>query len=318
MQKNNVNYLFILTILVISISMNSCYKKNFKDHAGPSICPSDNFAYTEQPSLNLASINLNTDTLKIRAEMNEEISWTVSIKGLTSKSFKNFSGYGNEIVVNWLGNPDTSVFFQTEQCEATIRIACLTEEIVKPFTITNVSNFSYFNYLMYNGDAGALGTGPVAYGPAGVATWGAEASLNSPQGGNCFCLNGNSGTTLHWYFGGFDLNVGATAGTTLGSNVSSDPEKVYFNAFVNVKGSQLSIPVVNFKEGSVQRTKYLYIYGTGWQYVSFKLSEANVLNPQDITVVSFGLSAYPTQGTSGDMCVDFVTFTNDAPFFKTE
>lgn len=298
-----------LFIFAMSSILLSCKKANFNDHVGPSICPSKSFAYVDQPSINTTSINLATTTLEIRATFNEDVPWYITIKGLTSKSFKKYSGYGKTISLDWKGNPDTLAFFRVEDCEVEFKIACLDEVIIRPFTITTISNFSNQSYLVYNGDAGALGTGPFASGT--YATHTVEAGSSSPQGGNCFCTVGSS-PSLVWYFGGWDLNLALT------NQLSSNAEQVYFNAFVNVSGSDISIPVVTFAEGGVQRSKSLLELSgkSGWQYVSFKLSEANVVNPLSITAISFGLNAYPTQATSGNMCVDFVLLSNDAPFIK--
>jgi len=308
--KKNVNFI-ALVFVVLSTVLLSCKKENFSDHAGPSICPSDKFAYIEEPSLNKTTINFALDTLKIRAKMNEEISWRIVVRGKTSKSFKKFSGYGSSITVDWRGKPDTLVFFQAEECEVEVYIACIEEKsIVKPFNITNISNFANQDYLVYNGDAGALGLGPYMYGTYAVHS--TETSLGSPQGGNCHCITGNSSSTPVWYFGGLDFTV------DVASKVLKDPEQVYFNCFVNVKGNSASVPTVSFKEGTITRSKFLYdMQGlTGWHFVSFKLSEADVVNPQDIVTVSYGVNAYPEQGTTGDLCFDFALFTNYEPFIK--
>jgi hypothetical protein len=296
--------LFILSIFLLGTTM-ACKKQNFKDHVGPSICPDENFAYEQQPTLNHTSINLNTQVLNLTAKFNQETPWTVVIRGKSSNSYKKFSGYGSTLDINWYGNPDTVAFFQAEACEAELKIACI-DPIVMGFNITQPNRFVNFDYLVYDGDLGALGAGPYAYGD--YATHSVSNSLNSPQGGSCYCTDGASAQPV-WFFGGFDFTVSLNNNT-----LNVDPDQVYFNCFVNVKGSQNSIPVVTFTEGTIKRNKNVEVYGDGWHYVSFKLSEANIVNPRNVNTVSFGLNAYPEQGTSGAMCIDFVSFTNKSPF----
>ncbi len=297
-------------------AINSCKNKNFTEHVGPSICASDNFQYLIQPSIDSVSpdgvfhpINvkyLNKGSVTFYAKFNEDVPWTILITGANSKSFKKITGYGSIVNVNWAGNPDTSVFFVAELCKVSFQVACK-DAIIQYFTIGKVNGFSNFNYLVYDGDGNGvtnLSTG--YYGT--YATQVTTPGLNSPQGGNCFCTHGLSATP-QWFFGGYDMAV------TPGNSISSDPTQVYFNCFVNVQGSIFTIPSLTLAEGSAKRGKNLLVYGNGWHYISIKLSDLGVINPRNITLVTFGLGGFPNQYTHGDMCIDFVTFTNDAPFF---
>lgn len=313
MKKSKIilNIIFFLSIGLLA----SCKKNNFDDHIGPSICPTANFKYEAQPAVSNANVNFNTQTQVLTASFNEEVPWSILITGTTSKSFKKYSGYGKTINITWRGNPDTLVFFQAEQCKAEFKIACK-EAVVVPFTITNVGNFSNIGYLGFNGDAGSSG---VVYGPpygypspTTNTTIDMESAIPSPQGGNYLTIHGSS-TTPVWYFGGYDVNL-----TSFSSKVGTDPSKVYFNCFINPLGSTATVPVIVFTEGSVKRNKTISIYGSGWQYISFPLSEANVVNPQDVSIVSVTLNSYPTQATSGAVAVDFITFTNDSPFINVQ
>jgi len=305
--KKFTHYSFY-TLLFITIGiLSSCKNKNFKDHVGPSICASDNFQYVQPFAISAASINMKLAPATFTAKFNEDVPWTILITGTVSKSFKKMTGYGSTVNVNWVGNPDTSIFFKAEQCKVEFQVACKTE-IVQYFTISTPNGFSNFNYLVYDGDgngADNLSTG--YYGT--YATQATTPGLNSPQGGNCFCTHGSSATP-QWFFGGYDLAVALTG------SVSNDPTKVYFNCFVNVQGSMNTIPALTITEGTAKRSKNLLVYGTGWHYITFKLSDIGVVDPTKISLVTFGLGGYPVQATSGDMCVDFITFTNNTPFFS--
>jgi len=302
----------IIFLCIISI-LTSCKKENVTDHLGPEICASANFQYIQQPTLSSTSVNLSASPLVLKAIFNESVPWSIQITGTMSKAFKKFSGFGDTINISWQGNPDSLLFFQTEQCTATFNIGCK-PLITETFTITTVGSFSHFNYLAFSGTPGAALTTlygpPYGYGNPGTTTT-MVSGMNPPipQGGQCLCTHAVSATPSY-YFGGYDLTG------TLGTNVLNDPTQVYFNCFVNVLGSELSIPVVVFTEGTSKRSKNILVYGQGWQYVSFPLSDANVVNPQNISITSFTLNAYPNMGTTGDMCISFVSFTNHAPFIN--
>lgn len=309
MIKTNKTIWYVLLFLVMGMMNYSCRKKNFDDYLGKAICASDNFRFMEAPSVSNSSVNLLTQTQLLSASFNEEVPWTVVIRGDVSKSFKKFSGYGKTIAISWNGNPDTTVFFQAESCTVEFGIACR-EPVVETFTINTVNNFKNFNYLVYDGDGGGLALGPYTGGAYAVHS--TNNNLNSPQGGNCQCITGNA-STPQWYFGAAQFNV------NLSSSLNADPSKVYMNCFVNVQGSTATIPVISlYENGTVKRDKYVMVTGNGWHYISFKLSDINVVNTRSITIVNIGLNAYPERATSGSMCVDFVSFTNDAPFISTK
>jgi hypothetical protein len=305
--KNYIRF-SALFLLIIGIVI-SCKNKNFDGHVGPSICATDNFQYVQNPKVSSGSVNLNVSPVVFTAKFNEEVPWKITITGQTTGSFKKFSGYGKAINVSWVGNPDTLLFFAAEACKVEFKIACK-DPVIRNFTINTVNSFKNFDYLAYDADGNGYGTGPFTYGgqagPPTITVTHTTPALGSPQGGLCRCLNGTASAPV-WYFGGFDIPVTP-------SGLNSDPSTVYFNCFVNVKGSQLTIPVLTIKEGVASRSKNIAVYGNGWHYISFKLSDIGVVNPANINTISFTLNSYPTQYTSGDMCVDFVTFTNDAPF----
>lgn len=309
--KKYTRYSFYTLLFIMIGAISSCKNKNFTEHIGPSICASDNFQYVQQFTINTTNVNnvnLKLAPINFTAKFNEDVPWTILITGTTSKSFKKITGYGNSINANWAGNPDTSVFFLAEQCKVTFQVACK-DAVIQYLTIGTVNGFSNFNYLVYDGDGN--GVNDLSTGYYGTyATQVTTSGLNSPQGGNCFCTHGLS-PTPQWFFGGYDMAVAP------GNSINSDPTQVYFNCFVNVQGSTLTIPSLTLKEGAASRGKNLLVYGNGWHYVSIKLSDLGVINPRNITFVTFGLGGFPNQYTHGDMCIDFVTFTNDAPFFAT-
>ncbi|HVD97550.1 MAG TPA: hypothetical protein VNB90_05040 [Cytophagaceae bacterium] len=312
MKKNK--RIFLNIILLVLLGLNACKKKNFDDHIGPSICPTDKFAITEEPAVNSTSVNLKVDTLKLTASFNEEVPWTITIRGTVSKSFKKYSGYGKSISEKWIGNPDTMILFTNEACTVEFAVACK-DPIVKNFTIATPNNFVNFGYLLYNGETGALGAGPYFYGTYVSPPNGANAQvsgLNSPEGGGALKTVGYS-STPQWFFGGYSFTP-----TNIATKVSSDPSRVYINCFVNVQGSIGTMPVITLTEGTFKRNINITVDKTssGWQYFSYRLSDAFIVNPRNIAAVDFGLNSYPSRVTGGTMWIDFVSFTNDSPFIS--
>lgn len=302
--KTQITTISIISYVLLVLLLTACQKSNFEDHVGTSICATSNFRYIDEPTISNASINLSTQVQLLSATFNEEVPWTVLIKGETSKAFKKYTGYGKSIDITWKGNPDTLVFFQTEQCTVEFQVACK-NPVIKTFVIVGLNNFSYLDYLIFDGDGGGLT--PISYGP--YQTSGIVAG-NSPQEGNCFCMEGSSPFPT-WYFGAVEFSVVSPAA------LNEDPSTVYLNCFFNTEGSTTIIPIITLYEGNkIKREKKVFTSGTGWHYVSYKLSEFNILNPKNINRVTFTPSPYPVPTSSGKMCFDFVTFTNDAPFFS--
>ncbi|MCS6824673.1 MAG: hypothetical protein NZ529_10290 [Cytophagaceae bacterium] len=292
--KKIPNLLFLLSVWSIIFLYSCKHPENFKDHIGPSICESSTFAFINEPTLNKTAIDLNVDTLKITAQFNEEVPWQVKISGTISGSIKRFKGYGSSIHLKWLGNPDTNIFFKNENCIVTFKIGCKVS-VEKTFSISNTNKFKNFNYLVYDADGNGYVATPISYGTYATHTTvtpGPSTLPESPAGGRYWSTVGNSGSTKVWYFGGLDFSLppGPSSSPAL-SRLGTDPDKVYFNFFVNSNGNTVSIPVVTFLEGGVQRNYNIITNKTGWQYVSFKLSQANIVDPTKITSISFGLNA---------------------------
>ena len=296
---------YVLLLAIVGV-FNSCKNKNFTEHIGPAICASDNFKYVQPFAISNTSIDLTATTENFSAQFNEDDPWTIMITGQTSHAYKKISGYGSSVDVNWVGNSDTLVFFVAEQCKVVFQVACK-DPIIQYFNITTPGNFSNYGYFVFNGDGNGYN---LTAGNGNYATFAVTTGLNSPQGGKCFCAHG-SAPTPQWYFGGFTIPI------STGTNVSTDPGKVYFNSFINVEGSQSTCPVVQIYEGGAIRSKNILVFGTGWHYVTFPLSDVGIVNPRNISNLVFSLGGYPDQALSGDMCIDFVTFTNDAPFINT-
>lgn len=324
-------HLYLALILGAAVLWGSCKRKHFDNYVGPTLCASDAFAYLSQPALSSTTPDLSTGPLVLTATFNESVPWDITIAGTVSGAYKKLSGRGESINVNWYGNPDSMKFFQAEPCVATFKVACK-DPIVINFTITGKPTFDNNPSewaMVYDADNNGMFINPTSsYGNPTFThvrtTPNNTTTFESPQGGDYFKSTGTSASPVY-YFCGYDLtfasasppsaNLAALMGT-------SNPEEVYFNCFVNYENTTGSAAVADFLENGVHKTKTLVtpqatVAATGWQYYSFKLSEANINDLALATNLSFSLNAYPNQGTSGLMAIDFIILTKGKPFIPS-
>jgi hypothetical protein len=62
-----------------------------------------------------------------------------------------------------------------------------------------------------------------------------------------------------------------------------------------------------------KKTTVVNVSWTGWQMISFPMTGI-VPNPRRLSLVDIGLGAGPAQAISAELDIDFVIFTNGAPF----
>jgi hypothetical protein len=246
--------------------------------------------------------------MEFNASFNEEVTWTLSIKGKTSKSIKRYSGRSKEINETWYGEPDTAVFFQAEECEVVLKISCK-EALTSTFTITAASGFNNMpgTFLVSNFDGG--GTSWSAY-PSTLLTHNgviASPSDPSPQGAGYYKIEGSG--ALNYYFGGCGSGPFALPSSW------TDPRQVYLNVFLNSDGLTNSQAQITLSGGGGV-TYMKTVNWTGWKLVSFKLSEIEIQNPTTVTSLNVGLGSAPDRGTSASVKMDFFIFTYGKPFYK--
>ncbi len=293
--------------------------RTIKNEYGPSICPSNNYKITSDLKLSTSAIDFTkTDSLKIDAELNEIVSWTVQIKGKTSNAVRTFSGRSSAINVIWYGEPNAGPFFiGGESCSIDLSLNC--EGIVQSsnIDILKTGNFSKTGYLVWDFDNNQI---PIQEGSGASEQFERllispeESTLPlSPQGGKYIKLSGSHIAGLGWYYG---YTGGDVSGASL-AKLSTDPEKLFVNFFYNLNGLnntdlyfKITGGTTHSKDGDAIRIKPV---PAGWTLVSFPLSDVNVLNVSAITNFSFSLNT-TVQNQAAEANIDFVIITKDKPF----
>ncbi|MFN3405043.1 MAG: hypothetical protein ACK40G_13160 [Cytophagaceae bacterium] len=318
-----MRYLYILLILPVIIFSN-CNRTKEK-FAGPGICPTNNFKVTEELSVTQNSVDFTTGEKSVTytAKFNEIVSWTLTIKGLTSGAKKVFQGNSSDLNVIWKGEPGNSTFFVVENTVAELTISCLNNTYTKEVAITKVSDFSTLGVLVSNFDGqgaipGVVGADWYLYGPGWVVPESGirnEPVTPSPQGGKYLRVVGNVP-------GGGYFSAGASSNSfNITSLNSTSADSIYFNAFINGNGNNNSYIAITIFEKDRKRTYLLDVNWTGWRLVSLKLSDFfPFLNPMDVSSIAFDLSAKdPAPGkNNGEENIDFIIFTKGEPFYKEQ
>lgn len=306
----------ILTMVLVLF--NSCKHDNFNDFVGPAHCPPSTFKILQNLQASNDTVNFLNENLTLSARFSEPISWTVTIKGTVSNAVKTYSGKSDTISIEWKGNPGSSVFFKEETVTAELSVACFPKDVQTVY-IDQPNNF--INYGVLVSDFDGLGEGGTwSFYPAyteGGQWLAAPAVVNapsdpSPQGGAYYFLNGKA-SSESWFIGGaFHFN------SLLNKLGTTNPEEVYFNAFVNfnsVNSTSLAITILQ-KTGGKKTLVIAKDHWSGWKLVSFKLSDVGVVNPNNVTGVDFGIGPTPEQGLPASVKYDFIIFTKGEPFYK--
>ncbi|MDF2456974.1 MAG: hypothetical protein K0R51_2967 [Cytophagaceae bacterium] len=331
-----------LSLLILALCLVYC-KRNTPEINGPTICPSANFlstgfsAHRISDAANTSTIDFSgTDGIAVQASFNEEISWTLVMRGTTSGASRTFTGRSNAVNVLWYGDSQTEQFFQNGETISILLNASCKEEPIgiasMAITANGITSFQKVGALISNFNNGIIPGG--VYGqtnnlePApnasGMRTSASTGYVASPQGANYYNISGRARSastgidTVTWYFGGFDLDFTSnTAIVNSMATLNEDPSQVYLNCFISsggVPNSQMQLTIkerygLSTKERKVVRD----VTWTGWKMVSFKMSDLGIIDPREIKIVSYGLGASSVPQHLGQLNVDLVLFTNNAP-----
>ena len=307
----------------VILLFNSCAHNNFKEFVGPALCPSNNFAFTTPYTVQTTGTDptkvdfSNGQFVKINGITNETVTWSVKIKGTTSKAVKYYSGISSSIGgITWYGDSDSSTFFTTETCIVTLSVNCMSNianTIViqgKPTFDNALNKFVLITDCDGNGRVSSwytyLGTSVTYDNYATVSD-----SLKSPQGGSIWkVLAATPDKSLTWFFGGFGNN---SAINTSFSKFSLNPDSVYCNMYLSNNGTTNSQAQITIEDGVNKKTTVVDVNWSGWKMISFNMSGI-VPNPRRISIIDIGLGAGPNQASSAELDVDFIIFTNGTPF----
>ncbi|MBY0426455.1 MAG: hypothetical protein K2Q22_12515 [Cytophagales bacterium] len=316
-------YLNILLLPVFVLGLNACSHTNFKEFVGPALCPTSNFAYStpftalSNNSQNQSNVDFGiAEFVTFNASFTEKVSWTLKIKGQKSNAVKTYTGNSTSFNLVWNGEQDSLKFFQVENVDVSLSIACL-PVIKKTISIVGKPTFAVPGkfLLVSDFDGNGVVTSWYTYGTilTNKSIVSLPDSISSPQGGSCFNLTGNSAGVPVWFFGGFGNNTSFVNSLGL---MSQSPDSIYCNVFLWSNNKINSDVQINLTEGVLKRLKRVTATWSGWKMFSFKLSEAGVINTSKVSGIDFGLGTAPAQSTTAEINVDFIIFTKGSPFLN--
>lgn len=304
---------FINLFLVLVIT--SCHP-DMGEFVGPGHCVSSNFAIVNDFSVSRSSVDFTKESVVFSAEFNEDVNWTIKIKGVASGAVKSFSGKSRVVNQEWYGAPETQVLFLLETCEVELVIPCR-ESRKATIEITGLTTFEHEGYMVANFDRGGqYDNGWLYYGEGWtLAPQIVSGPLSSPQGGKYLAMEGVP-VSSPWWIGGVSPN--GVLDFAKSKLTTTDASKVYCNAFVSFGDCKTSSITFSFSQpvtaGGIRKKTYA-TYWEGWKMVSFKLSDIGIKDVTNITMFELGLGPN-VQGAEAKAYIDLLIFTENAPLFK--
>jgi hypothetical protein len=316
-------FLFLSMVMLFG---QACKKNNLElgDYLGTAICVSDNFAYINNFKVNgsTAPVPCNFRAApyyaSLTADLNEVVTWTITITGQTSGAIKTFTQTSKTVNVKWYGNSDADVFFKAGEIVSISFLPSCDEAVVVPLTISNSAIFNFYGSLMVDFDnVGSVYTYNSTDPNIGPTVRNIDTLLTevSPQGGRCHKAYGPKGHT-GWYIGGFGQTVDLS--TVLGAGLKS--ENTYVNIYMRgalsgiPDGTTVSLDMVETVSGKPYHfKKNVVINWRGWKMVTFKLSDLYIGDPNKVASLDFSVGPALFNDHT-EAYVDFVIFTKDKPF----
>lgn len=306
-------------------------------------------AYSLASKDTVNTINFSNDSIYFAAKFSESVSWTVTVKGLTSGASKTLNGLSDSVSYTnavWNGNSDgTRFFIKGESAVATLSFLGSAISLSDTFTIFQVKKY---NGIVVNGviyhlidDFDGTSLAPLASVTPDLK------DLNVSFAADSFhVVNGK----YSFRFRGNDANWNSYLGAIATKNLydytnafvnTTDPDKLFFNLYIYGTGTPQTSVALELMENEHNYSAsnpfdfsktdayicHVPVSWIGWKLVSvpysqFKkapdpLSGGNgngIMEPWLVSGVSLTLESYPTGGKTVDAYVDMVTITEGGPF----
>lgn len=300
------------------------------------------------------SIDFTKDSLKFTAEFNEEVSWTITLTGLSHPSdhairiIKGTSSSIDPKNVFWDGASDNIYFFKPNEA-IDMKVTFLGSDSVITNTTFKIGKTKKFHKRAGNTvilDFEKVGGDAVVTNPDIVYSFfdtdtkseyldslafvGNETNANKNskplptpiQGNGLIYLRGHDivGEPSSFFVGGFNA---AETDYKLDKNKSLDD--VYFNFYANSNGNKTTKIVVLMNGiGGDQFKIERVITWTGWKLVSAKLSDfiqstagalgTGKITPSSLKKFNIEIHSGDGPGKEVEVAVDFICFTYGGPF----
>ncbi len=268
------------------------------------------------------------------ASFNKEVEWFVEIKGLESGAVKIVDGFSNELTdVNavWEGGTTTLPFFNLERCAVELIIP--TEDSLRFFDTVEVVGLKNYEGSLFTDFEQDLGS-DLFFGNFEFEftnRTGRRSDIPAGQGDFFYYFEGTDQNVPNFFVGLVDISAQVT-GQTYIPLPSSDPEDVFFNAFLYTDGGPHGIAVIQFifdsndsgafEDGTDQTFQLpgdFPLSGEGWNHISHPMSEVGITEEQLEKLVGLrillisDMNSQPSPPLAVDYGIDFITFTQGGP-----
>lgn len=276
------------------------------------------------------------ESVSFGASFNKQVEWLVEIKGLTSGSTKIVEGFSNELTVAnavWDGGATTLPLFTTERCA--IELIIPSADSLRFYDTLEVTGLKTYEGSLFTDFEEDLGSN-LAFGNFEFEFTNQTGRRNNlpdgaGQGDWAYYFEGTDQNNPNFFVGLIDISAQVT-GETYVPLPTTDPEDVFFNAFLYSDGGPYGIAVIQFvfdsndsgafedgQDQTFQLTGDFPLTGTGWRQISHPMSETGITESQLEKLVGLrillisDMNSQPTPPLQVDYAIDFITFTQGGP-----
>ncbi|MFK8057665.1 MAG: hypothetical protein AB8F78_16180 [Saprospiraceae bacterium] len=295
------------------------------------------FMLVEPLTLSTRTVDFSAgEEVSFGASFNKEVEWLVEIKGLESGSIKIVDGFSNELDdVNsiWDGGASTLPLFKLERCA--IELIIPSADSLRFYDTVEVTGLKAYEGSLFTDFEEDLGTNLVFGNFEFEFTNQTGRRDNLPEGAGqgdwAYYFEGTDANVPNFFVGLVDISAQVT-GETYIPLPTTDPEDVFFNAFLYTDGGPFGIAVVQFifdsndsgafedgQDQTFQLPGDFPLSGTGWQHISHSMSETGITETQLEKLVGIrillisDMNSQPSPPLQVDYGIDFLTFTQGGP-----
>lgn len=287
-------------------------------------------------TVNPANVNFVTEKCSFNAQFSHKVSWKITITGRQSGARRYIEGLSDHLdplVVTWDGGSSNMKFFKAgEDCD--IVLSFLGTESMVTATAKVIQSKKYEGVLISDFDGGGLLANPSYWyyysdtlkpvNTLEITSSGIKTTPLTPVQGNSYLHQSGEDLDSDWYIGGLGYWYDANVNVKL-AELSTNPEEIYLNAFVNANGNENTHVVFAVFEGGTTRDIYskpVQVKSNEWELVSMKLSTltrnptSNGNGVMEVDKLKF-MEIVPSPAAIGAKCemnIDYIIFTKGAPF----
>jgi hypothetical protein len=318
------------------------HKENFigKEYiSAPSDLEVTSFSATQDP------VNLSIDSVAFSGQFNHQVSFKITLTGLTSGAKQTIDGLSDHIdpnLIKWGGNHEGLYFFQKEDVEAVLTF--LNSDIVLRDTFTVTGTKKYDGLLLFFGfESPFVDHWPqdFSFKEDGEVPPTLKKVTMAVQGKYSFYLSGHDANTTY-FIGGMRAEYDQPKTLPVANIIhftfdSYNPDSVYFNAYIygtGVTSTRMSVALAEDDNGNgmyedpIEDTWEfpIHVDWVGWKLVSVRYADftasvklvnggnGNHIKELDkVKSITFNLLSDPPGGNS-EYYLDFPIVTYGVPF----